>query len=163
MIEALLMTMLVTTPALADKTNSDELICLADNIYHEARNQSLAGQLAVALVTRNRVLDNRYPNTYCEVVNQGPTRLSWKGNGKSFPIKNRCQFSWYCDGKADTINNKEIYDKAKKIAKYVISNNSFDITEGSTHYHAYYITPEWAKTKTKIAKIEDHIFYRWEK
>jgi len=163
MIKALLMTMLVVTPALADETNSDELICLANNIYHEARNQSVAGQLAVALVTRNRVLDNRYPNTYCEVVHQGPTRLSWKGNGKSFPIKNRCQFSWYCDGKADTINNKKVYDKAKKIANYVISVNSFDITEGSTHYHAHYITPEWAKTKTKIAKIEDHIFYRWEK
>ena len=34
-----------------------EVQCLAVNIYHEARSQSLAGQLAVALVTRIRVVD----------------------------------------------------------------------------------------------------------
>jgi spore germination cell wall hydrolase CwlJ-like protein len=39
----------------------------------------------------------------------------------------------------------------------------FDITDGATHYHADYVRPSWAKTKTKTIEIEDHIFYRWEK
>ena len=38
-----------------------------------------------------------------------------------------------------------------------------DITEGATHYHADYVRPAWARTKTKTIEIEDHIFYRWEK
>jgi spore germination cell wall hydrolase CwlJ-like protein len=38
-----------------------------------------------------------------------------------------------------------------------------DITDGATHYHADYVMPSWASTKTKTVEIEDHIFYRWEK
>lgn len=36
---------------------NEELECLALNIYHEARSESLAGQYAVADVTVNRVRD----------------------------------------------------------------------------------------------------------
>ena len=79
-----------------------QLTWLAKNVYFEARNQGVAGQLAVAMVTLNRVSDKRYPNTIREVVTQGLTRASWL-SGEQVPIKNKCQFSWYCDGKADTI------------------------------------------------------------
>ena len=61
--------------------------CLAKNIYFEAKNQPLMGQLAVAIVVMNRVEDKRFPSTVCEVVQQGPT-LAWTEN---FPVKNRCQ------------------------------------------------------------------------
>ena len=52
----------------------EEISCMADNIYFEARNQGTAGWSAVASVTLNRVKDKRFPNTVCEVVKQGPTR-----------------------------------------------------------------------------------------
>ena len=78
----------------------ESLVCLALNVYHEAKNQSFIGQVAVAQVVMNRVRDTRYPNTVCDVVKQGAT-YKWKPD---FPIKNRCQFSWYCDGKSDSIN-----------------------------------------------------------
>ena len=75
--------------------------CLALNMYHEARNQGSAGLLAVTAVVFNRVNDKRFPNTVCEVIEQGPTRESWKtkqtpdpSDAKFYPIKNRCQFSW---------------------------------------------------------------------
>ena len=76
--------------------------CLAMNMYHEARNQGTAGVLAVTAVVLNRVHDDRFPDTICEVVEQGPTRSSWKDPTIRYPIKNRCQFSWYCDGISDT-------------------------------------------------------------
>ena len=82
-------------------------ICLALNTYHEAKNQSLVGQIATAQVVMNRVEDNRFPNTICEVVKQGPTRPSWEDPKKEYPIKHRCQFSWYCDGKDDTPKNEK--------------------------------------------------------
>ena len=75
-------------------------ICLALNTYHEAKNQSLVGQIATAQVVMNRVADDRYPNTVCEVVKQGHTSFLKKFN-KNNAIRHRCQFSWYCDGKSD--------------------------------------------------------------
>ena len=71
-----------------------EVSCLADNVYFEARNQGTAGWAAVIAVTLNRVDDNRFPDTVCEVVKQGPHRPSWKGTGEMIPVRHRCQFSW---------------------------------------------------------------------
>ena len=76
------------------KAKADEVECLALNIYHEARNQPTAGKLAVAQVTLNRVKHDRFPNTICGVVYQG----YYLNNN---PIKHKCQFSWWCDGKSD--------------------------------------------------------------
>ena len=79
--------MISTTPAHADGVDTfreQEAVCLAKNMYYEARNQGLAGQLAVSLVVMNRVKDKRYPDTICEVVYQGPISKWWlKEKGKN--------------------------------------------------------------------------------
>ena len=139
-------------------------ICLALNTYHEAKNQSMIGQIAVAEVVMNRVQEKRFPNSVCEVVKQGPTRPSWEDPKKEYPIKHRCQFSWYCDGKSDIPKNEKAWKKAQDYAYLVLYNRiAIDVTEGATHYHATYVKPSWAKTKTRTTRIESHIFYRWEK
>ena len=137
------------------------LMCLALNIYHEAKNQSFIGQVAVAQVVMNRVKDTRYPNTVCEVVKQGLT-YKWK---PSFPIKNKCQFSWWCDGKSDIPKDIKTYNRLVKIAETLIYHKVpfIDITDGALFYHADYVKPDWAKTKTKTVEIQDHIFYKWER
>ena len=73
------------------------LVCLATAIYFEARGEPFVGQSAVAHVVLNRVQDARFPNDICSVVKQGPT-YAWKPD---FPVRNMCQFSYYCDGKSD--------------------------------------------------------------
>ena len=139
-------------------------ICLALNTYHEAKNQSTIGQIATAQVVMNRVEDKRFPNTVCEVVKQGPTRPSWEDPNKEYPIRHRCQFSWYCDGKSDVPKNEKAWKKAQDVAFLVLYNKiKLDVTEGATHYHATYVKPAWAKTKKRTTRIEKHIFYRWEK
>ena len=143
----------------------DDITCLADNMYWEARNQSVKGMLAVGYVTMNRVSDDRYPWNVCEVVEQGPVRESWKNKGEFYPVCNRCQFSWYCDGKSDDIPeaDAELYMLIKAMAfKIYFAQDGNDFTQGATHYHAYYVSPEWASTKTQTVTIGDHIFYRWE-
>jgi hypothetical protein len=60
------------------KSQHNEVVCLAENIYFEARAESYSGKAAVGNVTRNRVEDSRWPSTYCAVVQQGPKRESWK-------------------------------------------------------------------------------------
>ena len=140
-------------------------ICLALNTYHEAKNQSLVGQIATAQVVMNRVEDNRFPNTICEVVKEGyRLRPSWEDPKKEYPIRHRCQFSWYCDGKDDTPKNEKAWRKAQDVAFLVLYDKiKLDVTEGATHYHATYVRPSWAKTKKRTTRIEKHIFYRWEK
>ena len=134
-------------------------LCLALNTYHEAKNQSMVGQIAVAEVVMNRVADRRYPNTVCEVVKQGP-----KYKGSDIPVRHKCQFSWFCDGKSDLPKNEKAWKKAQDYAYLVLYNRiSIDITEGATHYHAISVNPYWAKTLKRVARIGKHIFYRWEK
>jgi spore germination cell wall hydrolase CwlJ-like protein len=141
--------------------------CLAENVYFESRNQGTAGWSAVISVTLNRVKDKRFPDTICEVVKQGPTRESWKKNGTYYPIKHKCQFSWYCDGDKDVVHEKDakIYKDIYNLSyvSLIKGIRILDITDGATHYHADYVSPEWAQTKTKTVEIGDHIFYRWEK
>ena len=73
--------------------NMDELKCMAENIYFEARAESIEGKAAVANVTRNRVESDQFPNTYCDVVYQGPVRESWKTKqDKSLPDSKRVYY-----------------------------------------------------------------------
>lgn len=134
--------------------------CLALNIYHEARDQSKLGMIAVAQVVMNRVEDDRYPNTICDVVQQ--QRFS-DPPGARIQI-GKCQFSWYCDGKPDTPTDDNAWYTAKQQAAhaYYLHDVGYDVTEGSTHYHSVAASPNWADTKTHIVDIDDHIFYRWD-
>lgn len=151
-----------------------EQYCLALNIYREAGNQSVAGMIAVARVVLNRVNDRRFPETVCEVVYQGPVYESWKTRGKAVPdsereyhpVKHKCQFSWYCDGRADEpVNPRDNikWQLANDIAYNILAYNEWNgMIEGATHYHADYVTPSWSRKLQLIAKIDDHIFYRWQ-
>ena len=139
-----------------------QVSCMADNIYFEARNQGTAGWSAVASVTLNRVKDKRFPNTVCEVVKQGPTRESWKKNGKYYPLKHRCQFSWYCDGDSDEPKNEEKYQEAYLLSLTIVDKkfHLIDITDGALFYHADYVHPRWADYKEITTKVGRHIFYK---
>jgi len=159
-------------------TNLTDLACLAENIYHEARSDGYAGMYAVAMVTLNRVMDPRYPNTVCDVVKQGPVRESWKTRKDPnlaederiyYPRKHRCQFSWYCDGLSDKIYEEDAYFNSVDIAKLVLNSADgqfllVDITEGATHYHTVDVSPNWRfdRGMMYVSRIGQHLFYRWE-
>lgn len=132
--------------------------CLAENIYHEAMGESELGQRAVAYSTINRTKDPRYADNICDVVHQAV--LDKKGN----PVRNKCQYSWYCDGKSDKIEDQEAYEKALAVATIVINTygNSFDPTMGATMYHTDRVKPKWRKSFDKTTEIENHIFYKVE-
>ncbi len=142
--------------------NVESIECLALNIYFEARDEAVAGQIAVSDVVLNRVQDKRWPNTICEVIKQGPISKWWKEkHGKDVPIRNKCQFSWYCDGKSDEPRNKDAYIKARDIAYSILVYGKYKgLTEGATHYHADYVNPKWSKHYTIVGSIGRHIYYR---
>ena len=138
----------------------DEAFCLAQNVYHEAKGENLAGKSAVAHVTLNRVAHKKYPNTICGVTRQAKLRTNWRGN--QVPVIGMCQFSWYCDGKKDVTRDGDAWRLAQEIAYRVVPEKKYrGITEGATHYHATYVSPKWAPTLDIVGRIGQHIFYRW--
>ena len=139
---------------------NEQLKCLATNIYFEARNEPFAGKLAVAMVTLNRVESRTFPNTLCDVVYDG---IHWKSG---HPKRDRCQFSWYCDGQSDKVVNKRAYRSSEHVALlaiegyHTIRDKGLDITEGAKFYHHHEISPWWSNVKGKVGRIGEHIFYK---
>ena len=146
------------------KYTAADVLCLAKNIYFEAGVESTAGKLAVANVTLNRTLGANYPNSICEVVHEGIHRYNARIE-EYVPVRDRCQFSWYCDGLLDDPREGRTWESAQELAKRVLVNHYdralIDITDGATHYHANWMEtyPKWSKKKKIMASIDRHIFY----
>lgn len=134
--------------------DSMQIECLADNIFHESKGESLSGQKAVGFVTMNRANNPHFPETICEVVTQRTRRV--------------CQFSWYCDSKKfqqskQTLLTKlenPVYNSIHRLAMKIYYNYQelTDPTEGALFFHANYVRPNW-KGMTHTATIGNHIFY----
>ena len=135
-----------------------DVTCMAMNIYMEAGNQSVAGKLAVGHVTLNRVDMERYPSSVCGVVTQGPTYQT--KSGMTFPVKWKCQFSWFCDGKADKPVDSITWNESIYLAKKILHIKMYDFTDGATHYHNDQVSPAWSRQLKKIVVIDNHTFYR---
>ena len=134
----------------------NELACLAENIYFEARSETTQGKEAIAWVTLNRLMSSRYPDTICEVVKQA------KKNSKGQLKRHQCQFSWYCDGLPDKIYNVEAFTEATIIAYTTINLYKLknDPTNNADHYHTKYVNPKWSDATKITATIDSHIFFK---
>lgn len=125
--------------------DSAQIACLAENIYREAGAESKKGQLAVAMVTINRVNSGKFPDDICSVVRQ----RNHKG----------CQFSWVCTKPRKM--DRDLYQEVLSVATHVYNNYPAklkDITFGSLYYHATHVDPNWNLRQTVV--IGNHIFYK---
>ena len=127
---------------------SEEIRCLALNIYFEARSESIEGQHAVGHVVLNRVAHSGFPDTICGVVKQGGEKR-----------RNRCQFSWWCDGRSDEPLNRRAWLLSLTMAYAIYHGHTSDPTQGALWYHADYVTPHWSKALMLVTKIGHHLFY----
>ena len=134
--------------------------CLAQAIYHEARGEPLMGRVAVAQVIVNRVKSAAYPDSICKVVYQN---AHWR---------NRCQFSFACDGLSDKPREKAAWRAARALAEEIMRAQAdaaapriaqigllAPAMRMATHYHADYVMPRWGRVKKKVGLIGRHIFY----
>ena len=139
----------VTKPLPEGVFGKREQACLANGIYFEARGEPVKGQAAVAQVILFRVRNPHFPNTVCGVVYQNK---SWR---------NRCQFSFACDRIKDRVNNRRLYNVALDVAKATSAGQIWlDEVGSSTHYHATYVRPRWARSMRRLTRSGRHIFYR---
>jgi len=125
-------------PALDEQSN-----CIAVAVYHEARGESLDGQLAVARVIMNRAASGKYPPSWCATVKQ-PWQFSFVRNYQ-FPY---------------TDQNCDAWRKAVAVTRLAVSNAIPSLSNDVLWYHADYVAPSWGRRLTRVNKIGTHIFYR---
>jgi len=133
------------------RQRADDLQCLAENVYFEARGEPLAGQYAVAEVTLNRTHARNFPRTICAVVHE--TR--WD------PVRRRhtADFSWTELG-ALTPEDGPAWKQALAVANAAYDDLSPPLVPEALYYHATSVQPDWARSRRAIATIGNHIFYR---
>lgn len=130
----------------------DDLMWLACAVYFEARNQDYDGQYMVAQVVLNRVEDPRWPNTVEAVVRQGEEK------------RDRCQFSFMCDGKPEHIENRQAWEMALQVAVDAMEDYYQDVVVTCAHsYHANYVTSpkalRWFATLQSDGEVGAHEFF----
>jgi N-acetylmuramoyl-L-alanine amidase len=151
------------------EVDPEEFECMRLNMYYEARNQRTDDAfIAVGYTVLNRVEDPQYPDTVCDVVQQA------RRDASGLPIRNKCQFSWYCDGKDDVPNltiklrngkvvpntiEQAAWDRATELAMQVMRREVDNPVGDAVMYHATYVSPYWKKAYARVAQIETHIFY----
>jgi spore germination cell wall hydrolase CwlJ-like protein len=132
-----------------EKVRAKQEKCLADAVYFEARGEAVRGQIAVAQVVMNRVFSGFYPTTVCGVVYQNANRHL------------ACQFTFACDNVRDVVNEPDMWERARKIAKATLDGQLWlPEVDRSTHYHAYWVHPSWVHEMKKMYRFGVHTFYR---
>ena len=139
------------TSKVASQHFTNEVQCLAENIYFESGNQTFEGKLAVAQVTINRVNSGKFAKTVCGVVKQKD-----EINGRMV-----CQFSWFCNQAYNLVRNKYQWEESVLVAKKALTTEvAHDILhkEKAMYFHANYVNPGW--NLPRVTQIGNHIFYK---
>lgn len=130
---------------------SAALLCIALNVYHEARGESIPGQYAVALVTMKRAGGDR--EKVCAETFRNK-QFSWANNGVT-KVKGGWQIS-----KKLTPKEAHQWWVANRVALVTLSGRMYDFTNGANHYHTRYVDPYWSARKRPVKRIGAHVFYR---
>ena len=138
-----------------------EIECMAKNLYFEGRGETIEGKVAIMQVVKNRSNDKKFPDSICGVIYQGKKKYN-PSTSKSEYIRDKCQFSWLCDGKSDIPKDINSYTSLVVLAYRFLENEHIftDITKGSVFYHSIHIAkPYWTVNLICIKKIGNHLFY----
>jgi N-acetylmuramoyl-L-alanine amidase len=129
-----------TTPA-GGEPNAEEIECIAKVVHHEAGNQSRDGQIAVAYVMLNRSRSGRFPSSICAVASQP---------GQFFNLASYRP-------RRDTATWRAALD----VARAALAGEPGDASRGAMFFHAAYARPSnFFRGRQRVARLEDHIFYR---
>jgi spore germination cell wall hydrolase CwlJ-like protein len=130
-----------------DEPLDDAITCLSRSIYWEAKGEGDAGMQAIANVVMNRLGHEGFANTVCAVVKDGQEQGA-------------CQFSWWCDGRSDDVEEEEPYARAKELSREALNLQLEDLTQGAMYFHHERLTPDWSGEYIETVKIGEHIFYK---
>jgi N-acetylmuramoyl-L-alanine amidase len=130
-------------PVKAAGISDRDLFCLVQNVYHEARGESLNGQAAVAYVTLNRLRDGRFGSSICDVVYQPD------------------QFSWTGDGLPDRMTDHAALAVAVSVALAAWNGTALNPAGDALHFYAHKkVNPSWAAKADWMIVVDNHTFVK---
>jgi N-acetylmuramoyl-L-alanine amidase len=119
---------------------TDSEMCLARNIYHEARGESRVDQIAVAHVVLNRTEHPRFPSTVCGVIHQ------------------RGQFSWTSRNHGPP-RERAAWERALTISRQVLSGEVSDPTNGAVYFWNHrQVRPSWTRNLIPTLSTARHTY-----
>lgn len=154
-------------PSPTQELSQQDKLCLAKNIWHEARNEPYEGKVAVLLVTINRALSGNFPQNVCDVVYQRSVVVKRQYNRakKSLVDIGRwtvCQFSWTCERlPPPRLNDNKWLDILRIVENYSVGKYE-DLEkkyQNVYNYHATYVNPRWNNLR-EFTRVGQHIFYK---
>jgi spore germination cell wall hydrolase CwlJ-like protein len=131
--------------SLPEPTLAEQAKCLAQALYFEARGEPVLGQLAVGDVILNRKASKKFPGSICDVVDQGMQ-------------KGKCQFSFRCSKKKNTVANQDAFKRAAKLARFLLTKERLKFAGGAAYFHTTTIHPSWAKRMVETVRVGNHVF-----
>jgi N-acetylmuramoyl-L-alanine amidase len=137
---------LQTTGVVIDQ---QELDCMTEAIWYEARGEGTQGMQAVAGVILNRTKSKRYPDSVCAVVHQ-PKQFSYRNHAApAQPIR-----IVYNQSEA------EVYTQASEVAMQALTGRLEQLFDDSVMWYARQdISNYWTKKKAAVMQVGQHIFY----
>lgn len=120
------------------QTSNRQNDCIAAAIHHEARGESLRGQIAVAEVILARSNSKKFASTPCGVILQ-PHQFSFVRNGRIPSVP----------GEAMT--------RLRRLVANIRSGRATAGMSRALYFHAVGINPGWRRPRAGI--IGRHIFY----
>ena len=137
---------IVRVPIKLTFNDKQQIRCMADNAYYEARGEVRRGIIAVSNVVMNRTKEKeKFGSTPCSVIKK-------KYNGS-------CAFTWVCDDTIVEEKNPQVYDAVYKITQDVYLRNVGDVTGGATYFHSAKVKRPWDGVR-RVKIIGNQVFYR---
>ncbi|EGF91249.1 cell Wall Hydrolase family protein [Asticcacaulis biprosthecium C19] len=127
----------------------NDLDCLTQGVYYEARGEGVDGMRAVAQVILNRVRHPAYPKSVCNVVYQGAH------------LRTSCQFSFTCNGALGRPVEKWAWRRARDVAQAALNGHVMPAVGTATSFHTTGVNPRWSGTMERVTQVGTHIFYQF--
>lgn len=137
------------------KDKQDDVVCLALNIYNEARGSSVKDRIASSYVVFNRYEDDEYPLT-----------LAKNERNLCNIIFDRWQFCWTNNDKVQLPREKGAWEDAQKLALNLYSNPKHRVLAKKFALQHYVVTPlvtqtgrpKWIDNRTMTVQIGKHSY-----
>ncbi len=124
-----------------------QINCLAEAVFHEARSETWGSQILMAAVVKNRVLDERFSDTFCQVIEE-PWQFSYTHELTEKQIEKRIE------------SEEEAWERAQNVAYSVINSGPQPLFGNILYYHALDISPSWDYSKiVEVDVVGQHKFY----
>ncbi len=124
---------------------------LAVTLLGEARGEPVEGRIAIGNIIKNRVFHRKWDgDTYHEVILMP----------KQFSCFDDNNINYMLDVVEAPSNVGIEWQEALWIAFGILNDRLQDNTKGALNYHAFSVSPSWAKKMVSVIRIGNHIFYK---